>query len=189
LPFGVPGDTGLPKGQPSLFNRQFIPWADNPAFGTSVKMLAGTFAQGQQPNFARVSGGGHGFVELFTSLPIGKHATGTIAADFFPQVHRTTNLNPADFNEDGYVDAADYTVWRNRFPSPTLYRTWKMNFGAAPESPAAASLVVAPEPATGLLLGVSLMMVHGIYCRCRRWRRRRPGQPNESVQTIEIPMG
>lgn len=58
---------------------------------------------------------------------------------------------PGDFNRDGLVDAADYTVWRDGLTDvpldPTDYATWRDNFGAVP------SATSTPEPGTtGLLL-------------------------------------
>ena len=66
-----------------------------------------------------------------------------------------------DFNHDGTVDAADYTVWRNgarRPPTPpTQYNDWKTNFGESRTAPAPAcalrhsgatgSASAVPEPA------------------------------------------
>ena len=72
-----------------------------------------------------------------------------------------------DFNDDGIVNAADYTVWRNNLgstkllpndPSPGMvtqddYETWKANFGETASSGSGASANAAvPEPATSLLL-------------------------------------
>ncbi|MEN1678289.1 MAG: hypothetical protein AAGJ46_01755 [Planctomycetota bacterium] len=60
---------------------------------------------------------------------------------------------PGDFNGDGAVDAADYTVWRDGLGTIyTLgdYVTWKNNFGSA-ASAASASAAAVPEP-SGLVL-------------------------------------
>ncbi len=71
-----------------------------------------------------------------------------------------------DYNNDGIVDAADYTVWRNHLGSATSlpnddtpgvghddYDRWKNNFGqtAGGVSGTSANAVV-PEPATLVLL-------------------------------------
>ncbi|MEQ8846274.1 hypothetical protein [Botrimarina sp.] len=59
---------------------------------------------------------------------------------------------PGDFNGDGRVDAADYTVWRDGLGdtfTPSDYDTWRDNYGATataasvPEPSAAAGLVAA----------------------------------------------
>ncbi|WP_425398738.1 family 43 glycosylhydrolase [Aeoliella sp.] len=78
---------------------------------------------------------------------------------------------PGDFNGDGVVNLADYTVWRNNLGAPDSvlppgsttdgsgfidandYVTWKENFGATANSPAAGQTNV-PEPSTVLLLSL-----------------------------------
>lgn len=92
-----------------------------------------------------------------------------------------------DFNDDGVVDAADYTVWRDNFGTNHIlaghgdengdsfnvvdyddYTIWKANFGHVSESPsngAGAGAPVVPEPCTlGLLaagaLGVATLRRH-----------------------------
>lgn len=72
---------------------------------------------------------------------------------------------PGDYNEDGLVNAADYTVWRDNLGAPagTLpndtvggvigtaqYDVWRANYGAS--LPAVASNV--PEPASMLLVAI-----------------------------------
>lgn len=80
---------------------------------------------------------------------------------------------PGDYNADGVVDAADYTVWRNTLGSEDSlradgnrdgvvdaadYDVWRDNFGGTLSAPAALSVARVPEPAglvcATLLLGV-----------------------------------
>ena len=79
-----------------------------------------------------------------------------------------------DYNTDGVVDAADYTVWRNKLGSGVSlpndntpgvaaddYTRWKANFGAVSpgigDGSGAASLnATVPEPSTALLAAFSL---------------------------------
>jgi hypothetical protein len=70
---------------------------------------------------------------------------------------------PGDFNEDGFVDAADYVVWRKNpgnFP-PNAYDTWRANFGNPPGSGSSlGGNSQVPEPATiGLVLFAGLALV------------------------------
>ncbi len=74
---------------------------------------------------------------------------------------------PGDYNNDGFVDAADYTVWRNKLGSVTSlpnddtpgvgqddYTRWKANFGQVAGSGAgsiAPPYSATPEPSTPLL--------------------------------------
>ena len=65
-----------------------------------------------------------------------------------------------DYNRDGIVDAADYTVWRDGLGSKytqTDYTVWKSNFGNHAGSGAGAEENASvPEPATILLLGLAM---------------------------------
>jgi hypothetical protein len=65
-----------------------------------------------------------------------------------------------DFNNDGQIDAADYTVWRDGLGSmwsAALYDTWKSNFGQIPGGGSLSSNV--PEPSSSLLcmIGCSIL--------------------------------
>ncbi len=66
---------------------------------------------------------------------------------------------PGDYNNNGVVDAADYTVWRDGLGttySAADYDVWKTHFGdTSPGSGALASAAV-PEPASLVLLALSL---------------------------------
>ncbi|MEQ8849979.1 hypothetical protein [Botrimarina sp.] len=67
---------------------------------------------------------------------------------------------PGDFNLDGSVDAADYTVWRDNASGLFVqadYTTWAQNYGAA-------GAVAVPEPATWAVVLVASLGL------CRRWR-------------------
>ncbi len=62
---------------------------------------------------------------------------------------------PGDFNHDGVVNAADYTVWRNGLGttySAEDYNLWKANFGASGSVVAATSQSAVPEPASCLVV-------------------------------------
>jgi hypothetical protein len=83
-----------------------------------------------------------------------------------------------DYNNDGKVNAADYTVWRNnlggdesllgsnRDPANSGnigqddYDSWKARFGeTSPPSSGGASAVGVPEPASFVLIGLAAALV------------------------------
>ena len=85
---------------------------------------------------------------------------------------------PGDFNINGIVDAADYTVWRDGLGTiytQSDYDVWKAHFGESldagngaagyPLGASAASLSPAvPEPTTGLLVFLGLAVWSWIAC-------------------------
>jgi hypothetical protein len=83
---------------------------------------------------------------------------------------------PGDYNQDGTVNAADYTVWRNNLGSLTAlpndntpgvdagdYDRWKTHFGESAGSGASASVDAAsvnaavPEPSALVLFAGTLI--------------------------------
>ncbi len=86
-------------------------------------------------------------------------------------------LNQADYNFDGVVDTADYTVWRDSLGSTTQaeadgngngvvdqadYDLWAANLGATSTTTSLATTV--PEPASGLMVALACV---GLVCRRR----------------------
>lgn len=73
-----------------------------------------------------------------------------------------------DFNDDGVVDAADYTIWRDNLGASEAllaaggngdgvidivdYQRWKANFGATADTFGSGALTATPEPSTLLLM-------------------------------------
>jgi hypothetical protein len=73
---------------------------------------------------------------------------------------------PGDFNHDGRVDAADYTVWRDSNGTGANYNLWKANFGTSSGS-------AVPEPPTWLLMATGLMLlVVVVRLSIKRWEQR-----------------
>jgi hypothetical protein len=79
-----------------------------------------------------------------------------------------------DYNADGTVDAADYTVWREQLGSEVLttadgngdgmvdnadYAIWRANFGLTASSLVVANALAVPEPSACLLAFVSLFIL------------------------------
>lgn len=86
-----------------------------------------------------------------------------------------------DFNGDGVVDAADYSVWRDGLGSTYAqddYDVWKMNFGQVAGIGSSSSLSV-PEP-TSARLALGILVVAVVSCRGARSRARTPGVAGDS---------
>ena len=84
---------------------------------------------------------------------------------------------PGDYNQNGTVDAADYTLWRDNLGAPAgalpndvdggiigqpQYDTWKANFGAtggASSGSPADTIANVPEPASLTFVAIGLVML------------------------------
>ncbi|TWT92449.1 hypothetical protein Pla108_40740 [Botrimarina colliarenosi] len=144
------------------------------AFGVGVVgnslLASGTFSAGMTPSFGQDSSGG---TPLFTQalfLPSGSSpiTSGAVSAgSTFTLVIDNLTI-PGDYNGDGMVNAADYTVWRDSNGSTTNlaadgngdltvnaadYTIWAGNYGAN-----ASFATAIPEP-TACLIGVSAVTI------------------------------
>jgi hypothetical protein len=170
------------------------------AWDLAATMLTGTFADGQTPAFfSDAELGIRSTGNVFTSI-------GTLASPgTFANVSPLTSLivrtnqvsaSDADYNNDGFVDAADYTIWRNTVGSTTMldadgtgpsgvpdgvidlldYQYWKDHFGETVPgsgSGAVSGDLTVPEPnAVWLLLfGVAMLVAGGRRAGSRRLRQ------------------
>jgi hypothetical protein len=105
-----------------------------------------------------------------------------------------------DYNDDGTVNAADYTVWRNRLGGlaalpndntpgvgPDDYARWKSNYGQTAGSGSTAGLNPAvPEPTT-VLLFVTAMLAISTRRRLQPLSRRRPRCPRTANSRKKLP--
>lgn len=77
---------------------------------------------------------------------------------------------PGDFNGNGTVDAADYTIWRDGLGgayTQAHYTEWKTHFGQSAGSAASAAATTVPEPAGFVLV------IGGIFALSARQSLRR----------------
>jgi hypothetical protein len=86
-----------------------------------------------------------------------------------------------DYNNNGYVDAADYTVWRNNVGQsagtllnddtgvaigPAQYNLWKTHYGNGPSGASAFNSDAVPEPASVVVVLMGLMTILVAPRRC-----------------------
>ncbi|MGE3240169.1 MAG: pentapeptide repeat-containing protein [Pirellulales bacterium] len=96
---------------------------------------------------------------------------------------------PGDFNGNGIVDAADYSVWRNGLGSTYTsadYDVWKAHFGQAigGGSEAQFSNFAVPEPASAVLLALGAVAMGRKWSRCGKRPAFNDGpQPRGTVLT------
>ncbi len=125
--------------------------------------LVGTAYDGSQP-------------PLLIDLPVGETLEGWHAISVWCVTARANFGSgsfarlPGDFNDDGQVDAADYTVWRDGLGStfdPIDYDAWKENFGTSWSGTGASGgnsqmpfpLAIVPEPSAKSLLVIAVATI------------------------------
>jgi hypothetical protein len=102
-------------------------------------------------------------------------ATGTIYVDDISASLVTSNSVAGDYNRDGIVDAADYTVWRSMSGQTGVglaadgnsdgqvnhldYDVWTANFGNTAGAGSSAQAARIPEPSTTLLVLIGVLVV------------------------------
>ena len=129
---------------------------------------------GDQIAFLASSGGTGGMFDSFDypALPVGLAwaLTPGNVATFLTIVEASVPL-AGDYNDDGVVDAADYTAWRDNLGGTSLinetaslgmvdeadYDAWKANFGAVAGAGGGASTAL-PEPNAVVLVLIGMMV-------------------------------
>jgi hypothetical protein len=183
---GHPGDVGPPI--PTLANPQGIPWAatgdplGNSTWNTGVLLTGGTFAAGLTPAFFT---GDEPFLgQVFdgtnsTGGPLSGTNFGHEIAATVSSIVRTNLAPSADYSHNGFVDAADYVMWRKTlgttvpigsgadgYADGTIdnldYFWWRSHFGltggAAAGLNSDLSTSAVPEPASCALFVFAAML-------------------------------
>lgn len=170
FPGALGGTNQIGPNLTSLTATQNLPWATtDPVWATGVSVATGTFSSGDAPHFAPSVLFPMGSV--LTSLGT-LTSVGTVDSSVAFTTLVTTNLiagvSTGDYNADGVVDAADYTVWRDNFGATVTagtladgdgsgqidngdYAVWTSNFGLGSSS---SSSIAVPEPTSLLLLSL-----------------------------------
>lgn len=132
--------------------------------------LIGNFLPADGDEFRIVKSTGGHTVEDFSLVGPAASLFEVVVTEEFISLLALAPVLAGDYNENGIVDMADYTVWRDNLDAApgTLpndidggtigsaqYATWKTNFGAQPAAANVAGQAV-PEPRTALLLAGAL---------------------------------
>lgn len=156
----------------------------------SIASISGSLEVDAIPGFTPISGqsfqilGASTLIGEFAGLPHGELVGVFGGTEIFIEYNHTPGNRGVyliagrggDFNANGIVDAADYTVWRDGMGteySSGHYAMWKSNFGQViGHSPGAGEILGVPEPAASSLL----VMVLGAIAAIRTTRTRRSAE-------------
>ena len=194
-----PNTTSLGPSLTTLTNIENVPWGTGDFLGDidwdhAAVLFSGTFAPGQTPGF---------FTDedfenqgaVFTSLPAMASELGA-KTDFFTVTTVVRSdfgvFADGDYNQDGTVNLADYTLWRDTLGSTVVpagsgadgdlsgvidamdYDIWKLNFGTTPGSlvAGAATSAAVPEPQGVVITVFAATIVSLAAGRARRRDKR-----------------
>jgi hypothetical protein len=168
---GQQGGTNSVAGSPNITTLtavEDIPWATGDALGNSAWNIAAVFASGTfeedvTPGFFPTGQTGSVFTSIGSATVFGTTTEATITT-----IVRTNSTGPssADYNNDGFVDAADYVLWRKVPGSfggiPGGYNLWRQQFGTdvGPGAGGGGASGAVPEPASVILLVFGLASVY-----------------------------
>ncbi|TWT87479.1 hypothetical protein Mal64_30180 [Pseudobythopirellula maris] len=183
-------ENGTPAPRATLAGLINSPWATGDTFGDSdwdvaVTVATGTFAAGADPRF--------GLASLFDAFVFDDmNSVPSFSSDTIFSTLIRTNISGSiangDYNENGFVDAADFTVWRDAMGTGVApgtsadgtgdgmiddddYDLWVANFGLEIPAPSLAtsssSSLAVPEPGTAWLTGLAVGAI-GLLLREKR---------------------
>jgi hypothetical protein len=175
---------------PNLTDVSNVPWAPGPsdppdaAWDTAATFLTGTFNDGQTPAFFAdaqqgIVSKGYVFTSVGSPSVAGSFSHVNPLTSMIVRTNLMTNMADADYNNDGTVNAADYTIWRNTLGSTTMldadgsgpsgvpdnlidnfdYLFWKEHYGeTVPGSGAISGDLTVPEPNSAWLLAFGTIL-------------------------------
>jgi hypothetical protein len=173
---------GLSTTAMQLYRRNGSQQAESAQFDSPVTLTGGGLSL-YRAYLGRVSVSGGSSI----SAIIDDFATGTTTRAMYDGLGYALVSITGDYNHDGIVDAADYTVWRDTLGQSVYpgtgadgndngivdqgdYDVWTTNFGHSQSGSGVASAGTVPEPATNIMLFIGVIT----WSAGRRNRNRRP---------------
>jgi hypothetical protein len=186
-----PDATAIGPSIATLTNVLNAPWGTGDVFGEtswdhSVVLATGEFDPGQTPSFLEEvpTNLSDPLGTVYRTLPMTSAEVGSVSSFLTPTYFVRDNLMIApatggDYNGDGIVNLADYTVWRDALGATAApvgsgadgdssgivdagdYTVWKNNFGLsiAPVGGIGAGPVTVPEPQTLIITVLAMLGV------------------------------
>lgn len=119
---------------------------------------------------------------IFTTVPFRGDLNSGVTEDNFVVINQVieVDLRPGDYNRDGKVNIADYTIWRDSLGSTTNlaadgnannvvdtadFAVWKDHFGLTPTPVFNSQLLSAKIPEPSALTTLAVVIALGSFCR------------------------